>query len=125
MTSNPYTSTPLNNQHRLGKESKTMVIVAWGLLLAGWVLMPVAPIAAIIVAAIASDETLDYAASAHYAKLKSTFWNALLGTIICVFLYITVVGIFVAVPLGIAISIFVTYRGIKGVIRASENQIYY
>ncbi|WP_395345361.1 hypothetical protein PN836_010330 [Ningiella sp. W23] len=132
MTINP-AAAAIRQRNTLKDESKTLVMVAWGLLLAGWVLMPFAPIAAIIIAVIASGDTDDAAARSHYSKLKSTFWFSCLWGVVC-FLFVLIamaavstipLGLFLLLPMSILLGLFCTYRSIKGIIRASENKAYF
>ncbi|WP_420935696.1 hypothetical protein ACOJR9_07615 [Alteromonas sp. A081] len=102
---------------------KSYVLVAWSLLLGGWLLMPIAPIIALIISYLQAEQ-YTLVEKSHFKKVISTFWTSFLGCVICLILYITIAGIVIALPLGFAISIYVSYRGIKGLIRASESVSY-
>ncbi|MBT1450038.1 hypothetical protein KJ365_04035 [Glaciecola sp. XM2] len=117
------TTSPESYKPAESSEGKTFVLIAWGLLLGGWVLMPFAPIAGLIVSYLQMDK-YSYVERSHFKRVIGTFWLSVWGWVLCILLYITIAGIIIAIPLGIAISIFVTYRGIKGLIRASESLPY-
>ena len=111
----------LNDSGHLPKASKSIIMVGWAALLAGWFL-PVAGLLAVVIGYMGRKDHLDPASQSHFDKIIATFWIGLAISIIAGLLIFTLIGAIVGWPLGIAISIWVSYRAIKGLIRANDQR---
>ncbi len=61
-------------------------------------------------------------ADSHHRWMIKSFWYAILGCLICVGLFITIIGIPLAYLGAIAVWIWYIYRHIKGLIDLAENK---
>lgn len=77
--------------------------------LSGW-----PSIIAVIINYVKRDEARGTWLDSHFSWQLRTFWYALLWLVVVVVLFITIVGIVLAVPLAFGVGIWVIYRIIRG-----------
>jgi uncharacterized membrane protein len=113
----------------LPQSSKTLVLIGWGALLSGWILMPIGPLIALIIASISKDKHSDAASYSHFHKIAFVFYISL--TLACFAGLVAMLGnsassiIFVVMPLMIITSVYCSFCAIKGMINASDNKGYF
>jgi len=98
---------------------RTLVIVVYALYLGSFV-AGITAIAGVIIAYIKRDEVHGTIYESHFANAIFTFWVFLVGMIIAVPLCFVVIGI----PLAIGLGVWVIYRCIKGLIRVTDGKAY-
>lgn len=84
--------------------------------LAGW-----PSIIAVIVNYVKRDDVRGSYLDSHFGWQLRTFWYALLWVVVCGLLFMTLVGIVIAVPLAIAVGIWVLYRIVRGWLALAER----
>ena len=77
--------------------------------LSGW-----PSIIAVIINYIKRDEVRGTWLESHFSWQLRTFWYALLWLFVIFLLFITLVGIVLAIPVGLAVGIWIVYRIIRG-----------
>ena len=77
--------------------------------LSGW-----PSIIAVILNYIKRDEVRGTWLDSHFSWQLRTFWYALLWLVVIFLLVITLVGIIIAVPVGLAVGIWIVYRIVRG-----------
>jgi uncharacterized membrane protein len=77
--------------------------------LSGW-----PSIIAVIINYIKRDEARGTWLDSHFSWQLRTFWFALLWLLVAVILFVTIVGIVLAIPLALGVGIWVVYRIIRG-----------
>jgi uncharacterized membrane protein len=113
----------------LPQSSKTLVLIAWGSLLSGWILMPIGPLIAVIIASISKGKHSDAASYSHFHKIAFVFYISL--TLACFAGLVAMLSnsmnsiIIFIVPMMIITSIYCSFCAIKGMINASENKGYF
>ena len=79
-------------------------------------------IIAIIINYVKRDEVRGTSLESHFAWQRRTFWYALLWFVVVLLLFITIVGIIIAIPLGIAIGIWIVYRIARGWLALAQGR---
>ena len=102
------------------ESSRTIAIIVYLLYLAA-LINGLTAVIGVILAYVKRDEVRGTVYESHFANAIELFWIFLVGMLIAVPLCFVLVGI----PLVIALYVFVLYRTIKGVVRASDWQPYY
>ena len=77
--------------------------------LSGW-----PSIIAVIINYIKRDEVRGTWLDSHFSWQLRTFWYALLWLVVIFLLFITLIGIIIAVPVGLAVGIWIVYRIVRG-----------
>jgi uncharacterized membrane protein len=77
--------------------------------LSGW-----PSIIAVIINYIKRDEVRGTWLESHFSWQLRTFWYALLWLFVIFLLFITLVGIVLAIPLGLGVGIWIVYRIVRG-----------
>ena len=85
--------------------------------LSGW-----PSIIAVIINYVKRDEVRGTWLESHFAWQRRTFWYALLWLFVIVVLFITVVGIILAIPLGIGVGIWIVYRLARGWLAMAQGK---
>jgi uncharacterized membrane protein len=80
---------------------------------------------AIVISYVARGDAIGTCLESHYRWQIRTFWFGLLWGLPIAILAISVVGLVVAVPLGIVLDVWLLYRVIKGLKRLSEDKPVY
>jgi uncharacterized membrane protein len=111
---------PVEGLSTLPDKSKMLIMLGWGCLLAGW-LLPIAGLIGVVVAYISRKDHPDASSQSHFEAIIKTFWLGLIGAIISGILIITFIGAIIGYPLAIIVSVWVSYRAIKGLIRANDR----
>lgn len=100
--------------------ARTIAIIVYLLYLAA-LLNGLTAIIGVILAYVKRDEARGTVYESHFSNAIEVFWIFLVGMLIAVPLCFVVVGI----PLVIGLYIWVLYRTIKGVVRASDGRPYF
>jgi uncharacterized membrane protein len=90
----------------MGVLSSAFIITAF---LFGW-----PSILAVIINYVKRDEVRGTWLDTHFAWQLRTFWYTVLWLVVAFVLAITLIGLILAVPLGIALTIWILYRIIRG-----------
>lgn len=98
------------------KDDKTLVLVAYGLYAASFI-VGITAIAAVIIGHIKIDEVRGTWLESHYRWQIRTFWWGLLWAAVGIITFLIAIGGFVL----IANAIWFLYRIIKGVLRLNDN----
>ncbi len=99
--------------------ARTMAIIVYLLYLAA-LINGLTAIVGVILAYVKRDEARGTAYESHFSNAIEVFWIFLVGMLIAVPLCFIVIGI----PLVIALYVWVIFRTVKGVVRASDGQPY-
>lgn len=119
----------------LEDKNKTMVMLAWGAILSGWVTMPIGPIAGVVIAFVGKNQTTDFAAHTHFNKIIVSFWVGCFFSILSLLIvmlsvdfsfnrHIEMSGIFAFGMFSIFLGLYFTYISVKGIIKASNDNGY-
>ena len=85
--------------------------------LSGW-----PSIIAVIINYVKRDEVRGTYLDSHFSWQVRTFWYALLWLVVMGILFMTIIGIVIAVPLGLGVGIWVIYRIIRGWMTLSQGK---
>jgi uncharacterized membrane protein len=85
--------------------------------LSGW-----PSIIAVIINYVKRDEVRGTWLESHFSWQLRTFWYALLWLVVIFLLFITLVGIFLAIPVGLAVGIWIVYRIVRGWMALSQGR---
>ena len=100
--------------------ARTIAIIVYLLYLAA-LINGLTAIIGVILAYVKRDEARGTVYESHFTNAIEVFWIFLVGMLVAVPLCFIVIG----VPLVIALYIWVLYRTIKGVVRASDGRPYF
>jgi uncharacterized membrane protein len=104
-----------------GEDSaKTMVVLVYALYLASFAIWVVPAVVGIILAYIKRDEVRGTIFESHFGNAILVFWVYLVGMIVAGPLCFVLIGF----PLVAALSIWVIYRCVKGLVRVSDGKAY-
>jgi uncharacterized membrane protein len=92
------------------------------LFLASWVTGSVAGIIGGVLAFVWKGEPHEPWEGTHYAYLINTFWIALIGIGVSIFLTITFILSFIGIPLGFAVGVWLTVRSVMSLINAQKRE---
>ena len=79
-------------------------------------------IIAVIINYVKRDEVRGTYLDSHFGWQLRTFWYALLWLVVMGILFMTIIGIVIAVPLGLGVGIWVVYRIIRGWMTLSQGK---
>ncbi|MDR3527877.1 MAG: hypothetical protein P4L57_11405 [Rhizomicrobium sp.] len=99
---------------------RTMAIVSYILLLAGWPTLHVATLVGVVLAYVQRSEARGTLWESHYEAIISTFWIALVVGVIAIPLCFVGVGFLLLA----GVVIWFLYRTIRGLIHAIDNRPY-
>jgi uncharacterized membrane protein len=85
--------------------------------LSGW-----PSIIAVIINYVKRDEVRGTWLDSHFAWQLRTFWYALLWLFVIFLLFITLVGIILAIPVGLAVGVWIVYRIVRGWMALSQGK---
>lgn len=111
------------SQHALAARedsARTMAIIVYLLYLAA-LINGLTAVVGVILAYVKRDDARGTAYESHFSNAIEIFWVFLVGMLIAVPLCFVLVGI----PMVVALYIWVLFRTIKGVVRASDGVPYY
>lgn len=100
--------------------ARTMAIIVYLLYLAA-LINGVTAVIGVVLAYVKRDEARGTAYESHFSNAIEIFWIFLVGMLIAVPLCFVVIGI----PLVIALYVWVIFRTVKGVVRATDGHPYY
>lgn len=100
--------------------ARTVAIIVYLLYLAA-LINGLTAIIGVILAYVKRDDARGTVYESHFSNAIEVFWIFLIGMLIAVPLCFVVIG----VPLVIALYVWVLFRTIKGVVRASDGRPYY
>lgn len=100
--------------------ARTVAIIVYLLYLAA-LINGITAIIGVILAYVKRDESRGTVYDSHFSNAIEVFWIFLVGMLVAVPLCFIVIGI----PLVIGLYIWVLYRTIKGIVRASDGRPYY
>jgi len=98
----------------MGALTAATVITAF---LTGW-----PSIIAVIINYVKRDEVRGTWLESHFAWQLRTFWYAVMWAVVAFLLLITLIGIFFAIPLAIALTIWIVYRVVRGWMTLSQGR---
>jgi len=101
-------------------DNRTLVLIAYGLFLAGCVTGGVAAIAGVILAYVKRGEVAGTVWASHYENLILVFWVGLAGSILGIITTFILIGFLVL----LAVFVWYLYRTIVGLLKAVENKPY-
>ena len=85
--------------------------------LSGW-----PSIIAVIINYVKRDEVRGTWLDSHFAWQLRTFWYSLLWLFVIFLLFITLVGIIIAIPVGLGVGIWIVYRLVRGWMTLSQGK---
>jgi uncharacterized membrane protein len=100
--------------------ARTVAIIVYLLYLAA-LINGLTAIVGVVLAYVKRDDVLGTPYESHFANAIEIFWIFLVGMVIAVPLCFVLIGI----PLVVALYVWVLYRTIKGLVRASDGYPYY
>ena len=101
-------------------DTRTLVIIVYGLYLAALLCVGLSGIAGVILAYVKRDETRGTVWHSHFENAIQAFWVWLGLTVIGLLTVWLVIGFFII----IGAYIYFAYRTIKGLVRAVDSQAY-
>lgn len=99
------------------EDPRTMVLVAYGLFIGGFI-VPLLPIAGLILAYIKKKDVVGTIWATHYRNLIQTFWVGLIASLIGFVLMFVLIGLLVV----IAVLVWYLYRLVLGAVKAIEHK---
>src|SRR3954451_23922096 len=97
-----------------GLLSPAMIVTAF---LTGW-----PSIIAVIINYVKRDEVRGTWLDSHFSWQLRTFWYAVLWLLVIAILFATIRGIVLAVPISVAIGLWIVYRLVRGWLKLSEHK---
>ncbi len=103
----------------VAEDPRTMVLVAYGLFIGGFI-VPLLPIAGVILAYVKKKDVVGSIWATHYRNLIQTFWAGLIGSLISFVLMFVLIGLLALV----VVLIWYLYRLVLGAVKAIENKAF-
>ena len=79
-------------------------------------------IIAVIINYVKRDEARGTWLESHFAWQLRTFWYAVMWAVVAFLLFITLIGIFFALPLAFALTVWIVYRVVRGWMTLSQGK---